>query len=594
VVAAPIKDASVVRGVLGGAVSLRFVGAMEGTAASAYRVRLIDRRDRRVLGDSGGGVLLEAAHLPGDLLTRAYRDQPGTLESLAEDGRRMLVGHAPVPGSDWVVLASQEVASAYRPLTRVSAVVGVSVVLAGLLAGLLARTLAGHFSSRIGGVTGAAQALAEGDLGRRASTGDDPDEVGTLARVFNQMAERLQRGQNQLESMNDELRAALEARGELMEALRRADRRKDEFLAMLAHELRNPLAALSGSLEAMNRRPERDPEIERLGDIGRRQIRHLARMVDDLLDVSRITSNKVTLRRERHDLRRPLLAALDTARPLAEARGQTLQVTLPPATLLVDGDLTRLEQVFSNLLNNAVKYTDRGGRISVVLQRTANELGTPLARVLVADNGRGISPALLPNVFDLFVQGEITIDRSEGGLGLGLTLVRRLVQMHDGRVEAQSPGPGQGSTFVVDLPALPLELGAEPQATRAGDGSGAHTPSGGRRIVLVDDNEDALLSLKDFLETCGHAVDVAHDGVQGRDLILHERPHVAFVDLGLPKLDGFEVARQVRSAGLSAGTRLVALTGYGDPETRQRAVEAGFDAHVVKPVEISELERLLA
>ena len=222
--------------------------------------------------------------------------------------------------------------------------------------------------------------------------------------------------------------------------------------------------------------------------------------------------------------------------------------------------------------------------------------------MVVSDNGRGIAAQLLPNIFDLFVQGDITIDRSEGGLGLGLTLVRRLTEMHGGQVQAASPGSGRGSTFTVQLPARTAI--AEAHATDGPEAAGAipHAPIGSvdsgdvtsRRIVLVDDNQDAALSLKDFLETCGHAVDIAHDGERGRDLILHERPHVAFVDLGLPKLDGFEVARQVRSAGLGHDTRLVALTGYGDPETRKRAAAAGFDAHLVKPVEMSELERLIS
>jgi signal transduction histidine kinase len=616
VIAVPIKDGTVVRGVLGGALSLRLMGMPGGRAAAAYRMRLIDRRDLRVLRDSGGGALLAEANLPPEVVARAHAQRPGTLEIFDADDRRLLVGHAPVPGSDWVVLASQEVASAYRPLTRVSVVVGVSVILAGILASLLARGLARHFSRRIGTVTGAAQALAEGDLSRRAVPGDDPDEVGTLARVFNDMADRLERSQAQLEQMNDELRAALEARGELMEALRRADRRKDEFLAMLAHELRNPLAAISGAVEAIDRRTDgsnangngaaaRDRAVTRLGEIGRRQIRHLAHMVDDLLDVSRITSNKITLRREPLDLRQSLESALDGTRPLAEARGQTLDVKLPEEPVLVEGDSTRLEQIFSNLLHNAVKYTHDGGTIRVNLSRTQAEgTGTSLAQLVVSDNGRGIAPQLLPSIFDLFVQGDITIDRSEGGLGLGLTLVRRLTEMHGGHVQAASPGSGQGSTFTVQLPALVRTTQPAEQVTADASGAGAIPQAAhpdtdvdgcsSRRIVLVDDNQDAALSLKDFLETCGHAVDIAHDGERGRDLILHERPHVAFVDLGLPKLDGFEVARQVRSAGLGQDTRLVALTGYGDPETRKRAAAAGFDAHLVKPVEMSELERLIS
>jgi two-component system, sensor histidine kinase len=415
-----------------------------------------------------------------------------------------------------------------------------------------------------------------------------------------------------------------------MEALRRADRRKDEFLAMLAHELRNPLAALSGAVQAMEQKSLTHRPLDELQKIGKRQIRHLTRLVDDLLDVSRITSNKITLRVERLDLGRVLESVLDTTRPLATARGQTVTYEASRRPLLVEGDPLRLEQIFANLVHNAIKYTGDGGQVRVAIESVPGGSAPAAVRVVVRDNGRGIAPALLPNIFEIFVQGDITIDRSEGGLGLGLTLVRRLVEMHGGRVSAESAGPGCGSTFTVELPAVELP-DAVAEAVAGGDGAEAVrgeeadkmmdkttdktmdkrtdktaeratdqaagamvSPSTGRHIVLVDDNQDAAVLLKDFLEMCGHVVEVAYDGERGRDLILHAKPHVAFVDLGLPKLDGFEVARQVRRSDATRGIRLIALTGYGDSETRVRATAAGFDEHVVKPLEVNDLERLLA
>jgi CheY-like chemotaxis protein/two-component sensor histidine kinase len=349
----------------------------------------------------------------------------------------------------------------------------------------------------------------------------------------------------------------------------------------------------------MERRGSGDPDGQRLRAMGQRQVRNLSRLVDDLLDVSRITEGKIALRRERADLRDILRSVVETARSQAVAQSQELRVEAPEAPVWVDGDVTRLEQIGINIVNNALKYTDPGGVISVALRTVAqDENGNAdsggVARLIVRDSGRGISHELLPQVFDLFVQGDVDPDRSGGGLGLGLTLVRRLVELHGGRVTAESGGPGQGSTFTVELP-----LATAPSAAAAADavvaraypawsGNGAL----GRRVVLVDDNVDVVELLKELLESRGYAVDLAHDGEHGRELIMVLRPEVALVDLGLPKLDGFEVARQVRRAGVGPGTRLIALTGYGDPETRRRAVAAGFDEHLVKPLAFDTLDRL--
>jgi two-component system, sensor histidine kinase len=371
------------------------------------------------------------------------------------------------------------------------------------------------------------------------------------------------------------------------EELAEADKRKDEFLAMLAHELRNPLAAITTAVGILDRRPAPDEKEARMRGIIQRQARHLSRLVDDLLDVSRITQGKVELRRERCDLRALLEHALTTERPLMEARGLTLETELPERPLWMEADCTRLEQVFVNLLDNAAKYTDGGGTVRV---RTEVELfgGEAFAVVRVKDSGIGIPQEALSRVFDLFAQADTSLERSRGGLGIGLTLVRSLVQMHGGRVSALSEGPGYGSEFVVRLPLLPAVEAAlsAPAVTCAKGGSP-------RRILVVEDNPDARASLRELLELWGHRVDTAPDGLAGLSVAVAQRPEVALVDIGLPGLDGYRLASELRARAGEA-IRLVAITGYGGPEGRNRALAAGFDVHLVKPVQPDELARTLA
>jgi two-component system, sensor histidine kinase len=373
------------------------------------------------------------------------------------------------------------------------------------------------------------------------------------------------------------------------EELAEADRRKDEFLAMLAHELRNPLAAITTAVGILDRRPAPDEKEARMRGIIHRQARHLSRLVDDLLDVSRITQGKVELRRERCDLRSLLEQALTTERPLFEARGLTLEVELPEHPLWCEADTTRLEQVFVNLLDNAAKYTDAGGHVRVRAElESAGPGGPAMAVVRVKDSGIGIPTEALARVFDLFAQVDVTLERSRGGLGIGLTLVRSLVQMHGGRVSALSEGSGYGSEFVVRLPLMPATQAALPAPAPA-------CPRGGspRRILVVEDNPDARQSLRELLELWGHRVDTAPDGLQGLSVAVARQPEVALVDIGLPGLDGYRLAHELR---VRAGQhiRLVAITGYGGPEGRNRALAAGFDVHLVKPVQPEELARTLA
>jgi CheY-like chemotaxis protein len=327
-------------------------------------------------------------------------------------------------------------------------------------------------------------------------------------------------------------------------------------------------------------RPLDDPSLQWSRDVLDRQTSHLTRLVDDLLDVSRIASGKITLKTEPLEMAVVLDRALESSRPLLEARGHQLEVSAPPDGARVEGDLTRLAQVFLNLINNAAKYTPPGGRIRVSLEHTGNQ-----AMVRVRDNGMGMAPDLTARVFEPFVQGERGLERSEGGLGVGLTLVRALVEMHGGTVTASSEGPGRGSEFVVRLPAVVERTGAPAPTARESNGSAA------RRIMVVDDNQDAADSLALLLGQAGHEVRVVYDGRMALTAAPEFQPEIVILDLGLPGWNGYEVARRLRNAGF-ASSRLVAITGYGSAEDRERTTSAGFAAHLVKPVGLDDLQVL--
>ncbi|WP_437791032.1 ATP-binding protein [Sorangium sp. So ce693] len=380
----------------------------------------------------------------------------------------------------------------------------------------------------------------------------------------------------------------------LVEALKLADQRKDEFLATLAHELRNPLAAISLSLTLLGDLAGEAPRSARYREIARRQVGNLVRLVDDLLDVSRITRGTVELRLEDVDLAAAVRNAAAAVSPAVEARRHALSVEVGPGDFGMRADATRIEQVVTNLLTNAAKYTPPEGAISVRLTREA--AGGAIEAVLrVRDTGRGIPAAMLERVFDLFTQVDQTIDRSTGGLGLGLTLVRRLVEMHGGSVVAESAGPGRGSEFIVRLPlgrgaALPPPaLGAEPPAAPPPAEAAER-----RRVLVVEDVEDVRRVMSEFIEALGHEVTVAVDGLDGVTKLLELRPEVAFIDIGLPGIDGHEVARRARAAPGGDALYLVAFSGYGGPEDQATSRQAGFDLHLTKPVGGATLRQVLA
>ena len=369
---------------------------------------------------------------------------------------------------------------------------------------------------------------------------------------------------------------------QLMAELEEADRKRNEFLATLAHELRNPLAPLGNMLEVL-KRADGDARTRALAvTTMERQLRQMVRLVDDLLDLNRITHNRLELRKGVLDLGAIVEQAVDASRPLADAAGHAITVVLPPAPIQLSADAVRLGQVFGNLLNNACKYTDHGGTITVRVERQGGN-----AVVTVADTGAGIPGDRLHGIFDMFMQVETSRERSQGGLGIGLTLVRRLVEMHGGSVDAYSAGPGQGSQFVVRLPIVIEPAAAAPAP------SPVHPAAVPRRMLVVDDNRDAASSLAMLLELDGHSVVMAHDGPSALAAADTHKPDVALLDIGLPVMDGDEVCRRIRQQPWGRGMILIALTGWGQAEDRTRTREAGFDGHLVKPVNYADLIALL-
>ena len=367
------------------------------------------------------------------------------------------------------------------------------------------------------------------------------------------------------------------------EELRQAARRKDEFLAMLAHELRNPLAPISSAAQLLTLGQSDAARVKKSGEIIQRQVRHLTDLVDDLLDVSRVTRGLVEIEKSELDLKDVIQSAVEQARPLVEARQHQLSVNLTSAPTTVMGDKTRLVQVVVNLLNNAAKYTAQGGQITVSLEADERE-----ACIMVADNGSGIAPTLLPYVFDLFVQAERTPDRAQGGLGLGLALVKRIAALHDGSVHALSEGLGQGSSFMMILPLHAPRQAPDDGATRTAQ----HANAGPAQVIIVDDHLDGLQMLSALLEAQGHHVTAAQDGASA--LIAAEGRHfdAYILDIGLPDMDGYELARRLRSG--AADALMIALTGYGQAHDRVLSKAAGFDHHFVKPVDFAMLAELLA
>jgi CheY-like chemotaxis protein/two-component sensor histidine kinase len=368
--------------------------------------------------------------------------------------------------------------------------------------------------------------------------------------------------------------------------LRTADRRKDEFLATLSHELRNPLAPIRTAAQMLTVANLDREQLAWARQVIHRQVEHMARLLDDLLDVARITRGKLELRKERVDLGTVVDAAIESARPLITARKHGLTVDLSPELPSLNADPVRLAQVLSNLLTNAAKYTDPPGRITL----TARVVDDDTLCISVKDNGIGLSPTALAHIFQMFSQVEDAYSRSEGGLGIGLALVKGLVTLHGGSIEAFSDGPGAGSEFVVTLP---IDRGLYSDEVDVRSATGASAQPSRRRILVADDNQDAADSLAMLLEAAGHEVATAHGGESALSIASTFQPAVALLDIGMPDLDGYEVAKRLRTAPWGRSMYLIAITGWGQEEDKRRALGAGFDFHLTKPIELHQLEALL-
>jgi two-component system, sensor histidine kinase len=426
-----------------------------------------------------------------------------------------------------------------------------------------------------------------------ARQGADSAELAEVVRTFGNVTllERPVRIATLLSAVNTAMRARerqYQIRGHLIErsnaenSLRLADQRKDEFIATLGHELRNPLAPLLTGLHLLQLTALQDPAAIRACAVMERQISHLVRLVDDLLEVSRITRGVIDMQREPLDLRDIIRAAVETSRPGISAAAHTLHIDVPPTPIAISGDAVRLTQVFANLLNNAAKYTNSGGNIYI----SASAYGDH-AVVLVRDDGIGIDPGHLASIFDMFTQVDRANRRTQGGLGIGLTLVRSLVSMHGGTVLARSNGAGQGSEFEVRLPlAAQLPTEAPTRLTRLA--------FSGRRILIIDDNQDAADTLSTLLTAYGGVVTVAYDGRDALAKVDAFAPEVTLLDIGMPGMDGYEVARRIRADGRHEDMLLIALTGWGQEKDRRRSRAAGIDHHLVKPPDIDKLKDLLA
>ena len=452
-------------------------------------------------------------------------------------------------------------------LVILGSVLALSLAVAWLVSVWLQRAVTGPI---LNVADAARQVLERRDFSVRAEKRTE-DEIGMLADTLNRMLADLER--------------EMAERREAEDAIRAADRRKDEFLATLAHELRNPLAPIRNALYIMQAAKENPAAVAEARAIIERQLVQMVRLVDDLLDVSRITTGKLTLRSERVDARAVAQSAIEAVEPLARARGHSLRVALPPAGAALDADPTRLSQVFLNLLNNAIKFTDPGGRIDFEVEVAGGEL---VARV--RDSGVGIAPEVREEIFEMFAQADRSLERSTMGLGVGLSLARRLVELHGGTISVASAGPGKGAEFVVRIP-LSSEIQAPARDAQDPLVRGSHGKP--HRILLADDNLDFASSFATLLRRMGNEVRVEHDGPAALAAAHEFRPEIAFLDIGLPKLNGFDLARRLRGLQATARSRLVAVTGWGQPSDRQLASEAGFDDYMVKPVEIERIQAIL-
>ena len=534
---------------------------------SDWVVTVFDAKGLRVARSRGSDRLIGTP--PGEELARVLAGgEQGVGTATSPEGDLLHVAFTRSPRTGWLVAAGMPPSAVYAGTGQLMMAFGVGLLLSLMLGLAAAVAMSRGVSKPLRALRQAAQ-----DLGAGRVPGAPSHSLPELREVF----QTLQRaGEERQRSDSERARLMSEAQSARLQA-EEANRSKDEFLAMLGHELRNPLAPISTALRLMAlRQPDTLTHERRVLE---RQVAHLTRLVDDLLDVSRFARGKVQIRREPLDLCEVVTRSVEMVQPVLDQRPAPVKVELPSTPVYVSGDAVRLAQVFSNLLTNAAKFTPFEGRITLRVRALDRA-----AEVSVEDSGNGIAPDLLPRVFDLFVQGRQSSDRQVGGLGLGLAIVKTLVELHGGSVRAESEGEGRGSRFVVTLPTLTQASlsTAMPAAARL--------PSSGRRILAVDDNVDAVETLAQVLRGLGHVVQTAHHAAHALALVEQACPDIAVLDIGLPGMDGLELARRLRADARCKGLRLVALTGYGHESDRERALASGFDEHLVKPVDVDQLQ----
>ncbi|MFC5462963.1 ATP-binding protein [Massilia niabensis] len=544
-----------------------------------WQVDIVDGAGHLVASNLGTADLV-GQDAPPQLVAAARGEKTGVLDlPLRHGGSSKTVFHK-VAGSDWVVAVGVPPGFLATRTGDAKRMAALALVAALACACALASWLARAYGRSMGRAIDAAGMLGRGKTPPKLRS--RIVEIDRLLAALRQAGAELRRAQVFRDSAGHERQSQLERETHARQTAEEENRAKDQFLAMLGHELRNPLAPIVTAAQLL-KMPDVDGHRARYaGDVISRQVEHMNRLLGDMLDVSRVTRGLVTLNLEDVDLRDAVERAVEQTRPLLEERQHRLELRLPGQPVTVRGDQTRLTQVVANLLTNSAKYTPVHGNIQLSLACAADE-----ATLSVADDGEGITPELLPRVFDLFSQGERKADRAQGGLGLGLALVRSMVQLHGGTIDASSPGRGGGSIFTVRLP-LKQELAALAQPTaprRARDAAPQAL-----RVMLVDDNIDAAVSLSLLLEAAGdHLVSTYYDAASALEWAAFERPDVFILDIGLPDMNGYELARRVRAMPQFASTLLIALTGYGQLADKTRAREAGFDLHIAKPAEPEEI-----
>lgn len=517
-------------------------------------------------------------------LISLWPEAANVANSYAIDGNRISVWQNIVKNDQH--LGSVFIRARYEANTRLFdyTVVLVCVMIASLgLASFIAFWLRGAVTKPIFAVTDVArQVMQSRDFSLRAEKFTE-DEIGVLVDAFNDMLSEVERRAKALEASNRSLEREMTERQAAEDALRLADRRKDEFLATLAHELRNPLAPLLNSLNIL-RSPQQDPVVhDRAQSVMERQLKQMVRLVDDLLDVSRITTGKLAISKVCIDIQSVIRDAVESSSTFIKERGHELTLDIPEEPVYIKADPIRLAQVFSNLLNNSAKYTNPGGSI----QFAASVINDGVL-FTITDNGIGIEPDMLNNIFDMFTQVDQTLERAQAGLGVGLALARHLVELHGGQLQVSSPGTGCGSTFSLRLALAEPPASASTRTSQSTDSSGQR-----RRVLLVDDNVDFVSTLKILLSTMGHDIRIAHDGVTAQSVAREFQPEFAFLDIGMPGMNGYDLARHLRQSPETANAILVAVTGWGQDKDRQLSKSAGFNHHLVKPVELSQVMEII-